>query len=131
MTTPQLSQGIGRVLPIVGLAVGALVWAVAGADRGVAALVGGALASLNWLALRWLVQRATQGSMQSRGLFMILAVAKMGALIAIVALLIRAAGLDALGLLAGLSVLFIGPVLGAVISATGPAPTAEAVGKEQ
>lgn len=131
MNTQQLSQTIGRVVPFVALAVAIVTWLVAGPHRGTAALVGGGLSALNWLALSWLVGRATTGSTQARGIFMLLVVAKMGLTMAAVALLIRFSGLDALGLLIGLGVMFIGPLLGALLGAMGPAPTADAVGKER
>jgi hypothetical protein len=98
-------------------------FALWGSTRGVAALVGAALAVGNWFALRWLSARlvasgSASGSKPAALGFLL--IAKIGLLMAIVFVLINRVRLDPIGLAFGLGVLFVGPVLASLLTAGGP-----------
>jgi hypothetical protein len=96
-----------------------------GAERGLAALIGATLSVLNWLALRWLTERIAHGEGQTKGSASLLLVGKMGLLMALVYILIQRLHVDPIGLAFGLGVLFIGPVVTALVG-TGHSSKVEA-----
>ena len=96
------------------LMVGVAVLSGGGAERGVAALVGAGLAMLNWQVLRWVLGRFMRATERQKAGLMLLVVAKMALLMGLVVVLMIRFELEALGFLLGLSVLFLGPVVGAL-----------------
>jgi len=105
-----------RLLLVVAAGFVALAFGMWGVTRGLAALVGATLSVLNWLALRWLTERIARTDGPSKGGASLLLVAKMGLLMALVYILIQRLNIDPIGLAFGLGVLFIGPVLTALVS---------------
>jgi hypothetical protein len=121
MSLPAATQRMTRPLLLIAAIVVVLAFALWGRERGVAALLGSTLSVANWFALRWLAGRlAERSDGQSAGLSLLL-IAKIGALMAIVYLLIHRVGVDAVGLAFGLGVLFVGPVLAGLLAGNGPA----------
>jgi hypothetical protein len=120
MSLPAATQRMSRPLLLIAAIVVVLAFALWGAERGVAALLGAALSVANWFALRWLAGRlAARGEGQSAALSLLL-IAKIAALMAIVFVLINRVGVDAVGLAFGLGVLFVGPVLAGLLAGNGP-----------
>jgi hypothetical protein len=107
LATPRTT----RLLLLIAAGFVALAFALWGAERGFAALVGASLSVLNWLALRWLTGRIVRSDAPGKGAASMLLVGKIGLLIGIVYVLIARLRLDPIGLAFGLGVLFIGPVV--------------------
>jgi hypothetical protein len=129
MTTALAAIKSARLLLAIAAGFVALAFAMWGVERGVAALVGATLSVLNWFALRWLTARIAHTDGQSKGGASLLLVAKMGLLMALVYILIQRLNVDPIGLAFGLGVLFIGPVVTALVgtgqtNAAGVDPTA-------
>lgn len=87
-----------------------------GMVTGVGALVGGAVAVVNFIALRWLVGRLVSQSAEphpaSKGGMMMLLVVKLGVIGAICWFLIVEVGVDAVGFAIGLGALLLGITMG-------------------
>ncbi len=124
MTSQNPSIVASRLLPLIAVGIAGLAYAVWGVDHGIAALVGGGVSLANWFVLRFLVTRITTGQNQSKAGFSLLLVAKMGVLVATVFVLIHRLALEPLGLVLGLSTLFVAPVLSALVGAGSLAPSA-------
>jgi hypothetical protein len=131
MNQAAISTKIARTLLVFGAAISALSFANWGVDRGIAATVGAAVGMANWLALRWIGGRLVNGG-SHRAIMSLLAIGKIGLLIAIVFFLVRTLRLDPIGLCLGLSVLFLGPAVGALLASTEPKnPSAASVAHEE
>jgi hypothetical protein len=126
MTSLSTGTRITRTLVALATAISALSFGLGGVDRGVAASVGAGVALLNWVALRWFAARMMAGEGAARAIASLLIIAKMGLLMAIVYVLINVLHLEPVGLCLGLSVLFLGPVVGGLLASTTPQPTAKA-----
>lgn len=87
-------------------------YALGGARFGTGALVGAAVALLNWASLRWILRRVQEGSARTRTALMVLLAGKMGALGAVVWVVLRVLHLDAGGFGLGLGALVVGLVVG-------------------
>jgi hypothetical protein len=98
-----------------GLATTVLVHVLYGQDAARSAGVGAAIALANWYLLRFIVARVVSGDVRSQTKFSLLLVAKMGALFAIVFVLIRNGLVHAVPFTAGLSSLVIGALLGSFV----------------
>lgn len=122
MSLPAATQRMTRPLLAIALAVVVLAFSLWGTERGVAALIGAALSVANWFALRWLAARLV-ASGSGKAVLSLLLIAKIGLLMAMVFVLINRLAIDPIGLAFGLGVLFVGPVLAALASATGAPPT--------
>ena len=120
LATPRTT----RLLLLIAAGFVASAFALWGAERGVAALVGASLSVLNWLALRWLTGRIVRSDAPGKGAASLLLVGKIGLLMAVVYILISRLHLDPVGLAFGLGVLFIGPVVVGIVGA-GRATAAE------
>lgn len=133
MNHATVSLRISRTLFALAAAVSALAFVNGGVDRGLAACLGAGLSLANWFALRWLGARIMQGQGALRALVSMLLVGKIGLLVAIVFVLVNTLGLDPIGLCLGLSVLFFGPVLGALLagSAESTKPSAATAAHEE
>jgi hypothetical protein len=118
MTPASDSSRITRVLLAIAAAISVLAYVNWGAERGLAATVGAGVSLANWFALRWLGLRIMSGQGPAKALVSLLAIGKIGLLMAIVYVLINTLHLDPVGLCLGLAVLFIGPVVGGLLAAT-------------
>lgn len=119
------TQRMTRPLLLVAAIVVVSAFALWGAPRGVAALVGAVLSVGNWFALRGLAARLVTGNFAGGGRSAVLGfllIAKIGLLMAIVFILINRVQLDPVGLAFGLSVLFVGPVLTGLLAAGNGSP---------
>jgi len=122
MNNPLATPRITRTLLLI-----AALFALWSPARGLATAVGAGLSLLNWLALRWLAGRildngqavALEGGASSVGkaLASLLLFAKIGLLMGLVFVLINRLQLDAIGLVFGLGVLFVGPVVAGLMAA--------------
>jgi hypothetical protein len=112
--TPANSRA---TLALLAIAAGfvALAFAMWSPARAAAAAIGATLSVLNWFALRWLTERIAHGGGANKGGAALLLVAKMGLLMAVVYVLIQRLSVDPIGLAFGLGVLFIGPVVTALV----------------
>ena len=120
MNLDDTTHRTARVLPLIAILIAAVTFAVWGLDRGIAAFVGGAVSVLNWTALRWLTRRIMAGRPEQRVGLTLLLMLKMGALMAVVFILIHKLALDPIGLVLGLATLFIAPLLAATLGTGGP-----------
>lgn len=98
-------------VPLFAASIALVSFAVWGGSTGLAAACGGALAVANWFGLRWIVARIASGETKQRVQVGFLLIAKLGLLMAAVLVLISRLKLDPLGVLLGLSTLFIAPVI--------------------
>lgn len=133
MNSRNSSHSLTGVLALLGIGITLACWGAWGAERGAAAAIGSALSVLNWVSLRFLVGRILSAESASRAGFSLLLVAKMGALMGVLFLLMQHFAVEPLGLVLGLGVLFVGPVLGALMlgGEQAGASTAGAAGEEQ
>lgn len=116
LATPRTT----RILLLIAACFVALAFALWGVERGIAASVGASLSVLNWLALRWLTGRIVNGEGTSKGSASLLLVGKIGFLIGAVYILIARLHIDPVGLVFGLGVLFIGPLVVGIVGAGRP-----------
>lgn len=100
-----------------GLVVTGVVYARFGLDAARSAAVGAAVAVANWFLLRVIVARVVSGGVRTQTKFSLLLVAKMGALFALVFVLIRGGLVAAVPFTAGLSSLAVGGLLGSLVHA--------------
>jgi hypothetical protein len=98
-----------------GLCATVVVYAVLGRTAAKSAAVGVGLALSNWYSLRFIVGRVVSGDMRSQAKFSLLLVAKMGALLGIVLVLIRSGLVQAVPFTVGLSCLVVGALLGSFV----------------
>jgi hypothetical protein len=103
-----------RPLLLIAASVSCIAFALWGAQRGLAASVGAGLSLINWFALRYLVARMFDGG--NKAALGMLLMAKIGALIGVVFVLISRVRLDPIGLAFGLGVLFIGPAVAGLLA---------------
>lgn len=101
----------GLALPLVLLA-----FALGGAETAIGAAAGAALSVVNWLALCWLVRRMIGAGERARAGMTFLLVAKMGAVLALAAWLLR--HVDGLGLAIGMGGWVLGVLAGSVHART-------------
>jgi hypothetical protein len=116
MSATSTTDRMTRPMLLIAGIVASSAFAIWGSTRGLAALVGAALAVGNWFALRWLAARLLGSGQRGAGLGLLL-IAKIGLLMGIVFVLINRVRLDPIGLAFGLGVLFVGPVLASVLTA--------------
>jgi hypothetical protein len=118
MSLPAQTQRMTRPLLLIAASVTCVAFAIWGAQRGQAAAIGAGLSVVNWFVLRWLVSRMFDGG--NKAALGLLLMAKIGALIAVVYVLISRLQIDPIGLAFGLGVLFVGPaVAGLLANASG------------
>jgi hypothetical protein len=129
MNLPAQSSRISRTMIALAVAISALAFVNGGVDRGVAATIGAGLSVFNWLALRWFAGRIMGGEGAARAFASMLIVAKIGLLMAIVYVLINVWHLEPVGLCLGLSVLFLGPIVGGLLA--GPSDLANPPAKAE
>lgn len=91
----------------------ALAFVVGGVTMGVGAVVGGTLAVLNWLAMRWVGQRLLVASDKGRIVWGTLLGLKMALLLAITWMILSTGLVDPIGFTVGLSALMLGALAGA------------------
>lgn len=123
--TPAI-QRITVAVPTLGLGIVALAWLLAGTTTAAAAMVGAAVATVNWIALRWFVSRALNTSDRSRAGLMVLLGAKMLVLGLVCWGLLTRFALEPFGFALGLSALVLGIFLGSVFAT----PARPALGEE-
>jgi hypothetical protein len=98
-----------------GLVVTAVVYAWLGRAAAQSAAVGAGVALCNWYLLRFIVARVVSGNVRSQAKFSLLLVAKMGALMGLVLVLIRGGLVQPVAFTAGLSSLVVGALLGCFV----------------
>ena len=86
-----------------------------GVDAATSAAVGGAVALGNWFLLRLIVDRVVGGSVRRQVGLSFLLIAKMGALIALVFLLLRSGLVELMPFTAGVSSLMAGALAGSFV----------------
>jgi hypothetical protein len=119
MTSPTNIQRLTRPLLTLAAILVSAAFAMWDSARGLAALAGAIVGVANWFSLSWLMGRLVLAKQAQRAAISLLLVAKIGLLMAIVYVLVRHLRLDAVGLLWGLSVLFLGPVVSVLLVGTG------------
>jgi hypothetical protein len=118
MTSPTTLQRMNKPLLTLAAILVLAAYGLWGAERGLAALAGVIVGLGNWFSLGWLMGRLVLAQSAQRAVISLLLVAKIGLLMAIVFVLMRHLRLDAIGLLWGLSVLFLGPVVRVLLVGT-------------
>jgi hypothetical protein len=116
MSLPESIQRMTRPLLLIAAIVVSIAFALWGPTRGYAALLGASLSIANWFSLRWLANRIVHGS-GNRAAVSLLLMAKIGVLTAIVFVLLNRVHVDPVGLVFGLGVLVVGPVLAGLLTA--------------
>lgn len=122
MNMPPPTQRMTKPLLLIAAGVVTLAFGLWDATRGIAAAIGAVLSIGNWFALRWLAQRLSTGTQGNGAALSLLLIAKIGLLMAVVFVLIGRLGVDPIGLAFGLGVLFVGPVLSALLTTSNNAP---------
>ncbi|MEM9192071.1 MAG: ATP synthase subunit I [Myxococcota bacterium] len=110
-----MTDAVGKIAMYIaacGAIISGAVFLVFGAEAGVGAMVGAAVATLNALAMRWMIRKVLGGSSAARTTVMILLGFKMAILGAICYALIAIVKIDAIGFAIGLSALVFGILLG-------------------
>lgn len=118
MTLPTTIQRMNKPLLTLAAILVSAAYGLWGAERGLAAFAGAIVGLANWFSLSWLMGRLVLAQTAQRAVISLLLVAKIGLLMAIVFVLMRHLRLDAIGLLWGLSVLFLGPVVSVLLVGT-------------
>jgi peptidoglycan biosynthesis protein MviN/MurJ (putative lipid II flippase) len=116
--TPFLIAGLGALATVV-------TYFVAGAWLGVSAAAGAIVAVANWYVYRWIIDRVIRGNVRQQSALMLLLVGKMGALMALIYLLISRHWVDAVGFVIGISALVAGLFIGSVRYLTNSGPLLE------
>ena len=97
-----------------------------GADRGFGAAIGGLVAVINWLGMRWVGGRLLKASDKGKAIWGTLLAVKMGAILGVVWAILSTGHVDAMGFAIGMSGLVLGILAGAFhLAAAGDLPTAE------
>jgi hypothetical protein len=122
--SPNVLSGTLAV-PFFAAVIALVSFAVWGGARGLGAAAGGSLAVANWFALRWIAMRITRGEATQRLQVGFLLIAKLGLLVALVFVLISRLQLDLLGVLLGLSTLFVAPVISGLFQGSQAASAAQ------
>jgi hypothetical protein len=98
-----------------GVALSAIAFLVAGPAFGLGTAVGAIVALANWSVIQWIVGRVTGGTTRSQAGFMLLLVAKMGALMALVYVVLSRGWIQPIAFAVGMSALFGGLIAGSVL----------------
>lgn len=105
----------------------ALAFVAGGVAMGFGAVVGGTLAVLNWLAMRWVGQRLLIANDKGRLVWGTLLALKMALLLAITWMILSTGLVDPIGFTVGLSGLVLGALAGAFhAAASSPASSTDA-----
>jgi len=111
------------------LALGVLAVVVVQARMGqkpaLSAAIGVAVGLANWYSLRFIVGRLLGGAMRTQARFALVLVAKMFALMAVVFVLLRSGGVDAIGFTIGITSLVGGAILGSLFHSLTSTPESE------
>ncbi len=116
----QVTSSITRLVPILAMAFTALAFLMGGLELALGAAIGGAVATMNWVFLRWLTVAITTGSMQKRAGVTFLLVLKFGVMIALCWALIARWGVHPVGFAVGLGALVVAVFVGTAMSASTP-----------
>ena len=114
----QVTSSITRLVPILAMAFTALAFLMGGLALALGAAIGGAVATMNWVFLRWLTVAITTGSMQKRAGVTFLLVLKFGVMIAVCWALIARWGIHPVGFAVGLGALVVAVFVGTAMSAS-------------
>lgn len=111
----QVADRMSAAVAAMGFAVTAIAFFVSGLEFAVGAGVGATVAVANWMLIQWIVGRVTGGSTRSQAGFMLLLVAKMGALMALVYVVLSRGWVQPIAFALGISALFGGLLAGSVL----------------
>jgi hypothetical protein len=109
---PPVESRVARAIAASAVALTVIAFVFFGNDVGFATAIGGLLATADFAFMRWAGVRIVGGTMRGQTLVVALLMIKLGALGALLFLLIVPLGVHAGGLALGLSSLFIGIVAG-------------------
>ena len=99
-----------------------LCFVAGGLSLGLSAIVGGVVAVLNWLAMRWIGERVMVANERGRVRWGVLFALKMAAVVAVIGLLLEFGGVDPLGFMIGMSGFVAGLLLGGFTHAASADP---------
>lgn len=111
----QVADRMSAAVAAMAIALTAIAFFVSGLSFAIGTAAGGAVAVANWLLIQWIVGRVTGGSTRSQAGFMLLLVAKMGALMALVYLVLSRGWVQPVAFAVGISALFGGLLAGSVL----------------
>jgi hypothetical protein len=114
----QTIQSITKSVMISALALVCLAFGLGGVEVGKGALIGGLMATANWMAIAWIGKRLMTLSEKAKAAVGLLLVVKMGAVLVASWLLLRTGLVDPTGYMVGLSALVLGVTLGAFRAAS-------------
>jgi hypothetical protein len=111
---------------ILGLGAAATIaaYAMGGRHAAASAAAGAAVAVANWLLLRFIVSRVVSGTVKNQAAFSFVLVAKMGALMGIIFVVLRSGLVQSIPFTVGVSTLVVGSLVGSLVSVL-TAPAAE------
>jgi hypothetical protein len=98
-----------------GIVLTVIAFFISGETFAIGTAVGAAVAVANWMLIQWIVGRVTGGSTRSQAGFMLLLVAKMGALMALVYVVLSNEWVQPIAFALGISALFGGLLAGSVL----------------
>lgn len=111
----QIADRMSAAVAAMGVALTVIAFLVSGASFASGTAVGAAVALANWLLIQWIVGRVTSGTTRRQTAFMFLLVGKMGALIALVYVVLSQGWVQPIAFAVGISALFGGLLAGSVL----------------
>lgn len=111
----QVADRMSAAVAAMGVLLTVIAFLVSGSEFAVGTGVGAAVAVANWMLIQWIVGRVTGGSTRSQAGFMLLLVAKMGALMALVYVVLSQGWVQPIAFALGISALFGGLLAGSVL----------------
>ncbi len=111
----QAADRMSAAVAAMGIALTAIAFFVKGQGFAAGTGVGAAVAVANWMLIQWIVGRVTGGSTRGQAAFMLLLVAKMGALMALVYVVLSRGWVQPIAFALGISALFGGLLAGSVL----------------
>jgi hypothetical protein len=111
----QAADRMSAAVAAMGVALTAITFVVSGESFALGTGVGAAIAVANWMLIQWIVGRVTGGTTRGQAAFMLLLVAKMGALMALVYVVLSRGWVQPIAFAVGMSALFGGLLAGSVL----------------
>lgn len=111
----QTADRMSAAVAAMGVVLTAVAFFLRGETFAVGTSVGAAVAVANWLLIQWIVGRVTSGTTRKQAAFMLLLVAKMGALMALVYIVLSRGWVEPIAFVLGISALFGGLLAGSVL----------------
>lgn len=110
-----VADRMSAAVAAMGIALTTVAFFISGETFALGTATGAAVAVANWMLIQWIVGRVTGGTTQRQAGFMLLLVAKMGALMALVYVILSRGWVQPVAFALGISALFGGLLAGSVL----------------